>query len=138
MSDKTEKTWYLAILVVASVVKDGEPNEPLVALQYKLLRAADHDEAYERALKLGDQEHVKYTNAHGDEVEWRCVGLHDLCPIDAPRLTDGVEIYSSMQYAEPNEFLCAKTELTAYWSEANKYRALAEMLGPVHEKGTAE
>ena len=38
-----------------------------------------------------------------------------------------------MQYAEPTEYLCAKSELTAFWTEANKYRALAEMLNPTEE-----
>jgi hypothetical protein len=124
----SKRKWYIAVLVVASRVEDGRVAGSLVDLQYKLIRATDHEAAYLRALELGTSEVLSYESVAGANVHWEFVGLHDLREIEAPRLRDGIELYSRMLRADSQELARPKHELTAYWIEANRHKTAAEIL----------
>lgn len=85
----SSQRWYVAVLVISSRVADEASGQPLLDLQYRLVRALTNDDAYERALAMGRQEAHSYLNADGRTVTWECLGLHDLSEIQASDLSDG-------------------------------------------------
>jgi hypothetical protein len=129
MTDSQAMKWYVAVLVVASRVDDGREDSPLVDLQYKLVRAADHESAYRRALGLGIAEAHSYKNADGANVSWEFAGLHDLREVLDDELRDGVEVFSVLERAAPETFIRSKDQLEIFWIEANKDRTAADILG---------
>ncbi len=120
--------WYLAILVVASRIDGREDGEPLLELQHKLIRAVGPEAAYRRALELGVSGDHDYETSGGERVSWQFVGLHDLCMIHAPRLRDGVEVYSRMERLGNREVVRPKAMLQVFWCETNNHRTAAELL----------
>ena len=120
--------WYVAVLVVRSKVADGSLEVPLVDLQYRLVRAADPEAAYSRALELGQAEGQSYRNAEGATVTWEFMGLHDLREVDDAELSDGVEVYSHLVRNDPSEYIVPKEKLSAIWAEANKHKVALELL----------
>lgn len=120
--------WYIAVLVVCSQVEGSSASDPLVDLQLRLVRAADDEEAYRRAGELGAQEAHSYLNADGAQVSWRCQGLHDLRSLDTEELVHGFEVFSQLTRRSPTELVCAKAQLTCFWSGANKTARCASFL----------
>ncbi len=124
---ETER-WYIAVLVVASQV-DGESAEPLLDLQLRLIRAVDDEQAYQRAIEVGDQATHSYRNADGALVSWQCLGLNDLRELLEQELAHGVEVFSQLTRRPATEVLVAKEQLTCFWAEANKERTAREIFG---------
>ena len=118
--------WYLALLVVRSSVA-GEPCEPLSDVQFRLIRAADSEAAYERAFLLGDAASHEYDNADGETVTWTFSGLRDLREIEDLELVDGTEIYSQIDRSD-EPLVTAKDDLTVFWVAANASRPVRELL----------
>lgn len=129
MDHYDQPKWYLAILVVTSRIGDAAESRRLNDLQFRLVRAADHEEAYQRALSFGAEENCDYENSVGERVCWEFAGLHDLVEIGDGSLDDGLEVYSRMLEGSPSELVVPKEQLAVYWFEANKDRAAAEILG---------
>jgi hypothetical protein len=128
MAERKTKRWYLAVLVVTSRVGDCRTT-PLVDLQYRLLQAADTEGAYRRALELGAAQAHSYQNADGEGVHWEFIGLNDLRELLQPDLYDGVEVFNTLRREAPEDFLCPKAKLQAFWFETNKDRTARELLG---------
>jgi hypothetical protein len=120
--------WYIAVIVIASRVARSETYTPLLDLQYRLLRAPSHEDAYQRALLLGQEERLSYKNADRQTVTWTFLGLHDLREIDVTELSDGVEVYSQVRRASPEQYVAAKEQLTCFWVEPNKDKTAREIL----------
>jgi hypothetical protein len=120
--------WFTAVLVVRSRVGDGADDAPLLDYQVRLLRAADAEAAYERALALGAAEALSYQNADGVTVKWEFTGLHDLAELAETEMTDGVEVYSWRARAPIEGAVVAKERLTVFWSAANALRTARELL----------
>jgi hypothetical protein len=129
MTESKAQKWYVAVLVVASRVDDVTDYTPLVDLQYKLIRAADHEAAYCRALELGAAEALSYKNADGVSVTWEFAGLHDLREVLDVELRDGVEVFNVLERVAPETFIHTKEQLEVFWIEANKEKTAAELLG---------
>ena len=124
----TSKAWYVAVLVVASQVGAQSAGEPLIDLQYRLLKASSDEEAHAEAMGLGRQEEHSYPNAEGQTVVWRFVGLHDLRSLDTADLTHGLEVFSEIIRGDADGFVTPKAKLTCFWAEANKHRRVQDVL----------
>lgn len=135
MPGKPSLRWYVAVLVVQSRVGEAPSEERLVDLQYKLVRAADAEGAYERALELGRLEATSYKNSEGQEVRWEFAGLYDLYEIDDEKLEDGTEIYSNLLRRDPDDLVMPKERLSVFWIEANKDRPVRELLEDEDDEG---
>jgi hypothetical protein len=122
--------WFIGVLVLGSRVDQGAVVPPLIDLQYRLIRAADAESAYDRALELGRQAGHEYRNAAGEQVFWQFVGLRDLREVDDAELSDGTEVYGYMVRAEPEQVAVPKERLSVFWAEANKHRTAQELLEP--------
>lgn len=115
-SGPTGKSWFLAVLVVSSRVEGRPDKEPLIDLQYRLIRAADAESAYRRALDLGAEEVQDYENDAGERVYWEFDGLHELHEIGPDNLKDGAEVFYRMEEDDPQGWVVPKEELRAFRS----------------------
>jgi len=87
--------WYLADIVMEITVEGSEENT--VWSNLKLVRADSPEEAYEKALVLGQEEEDVYDNTDGEKVTFRFRGLRDLYVI-YDEFEHGAEIlYSEYQ-----------------------------------------
>jgi Domain of unknown function (DUF4288) len=81
--------WYLADVVIEIQV-EGHP-ESIVHTNTMLIRAGSPEEAYEKALKLGEASEMEHQNIVGSKVTFRFRGLRDLNVIH-DKLEDGSEL----------------------------------------------
>jgi hypothetical protein len=93
-----------------------------------VLRAANHESAYKRALSLGKVENHHYKNSAGETVYWEFMGLADLDKLREGKIDDGTEIHSRLQRGDPKPEVYAKRDLTVFWGERNKHKTAAELL----------
>jgi len=119
--------WFVAVLIVKVFVIGKSEKRPLFDRQFRLLRAASVEQAYRKALKLGEDAGFSYKNPNGDLVRWKFVGLADLDSIDAVKIEDGMEVYSSVRRGNPERAIRSKHQLEAFWFEANKGKPLKEL-----------
>ncbi len=83
--------WYLADLIVEIRVED-DPRS-VVHINTVLVKACSPDDAYDKALQLGEQQvGESYLNPAGKKVEMRFVGLKDLSVI-YEKLEHGAELF---------------------------------------------
>lgn len=110
-----QNRWYVAVLVVECTVQDGRDDDPpLVDLEHRLVLAVDAEDAYQKALELGQQSNSSYENSDGAAVRWTFAGLFDLRAIDADQLGHGTELYSLLRRARATDYVVDKSELTAF------------------------
>jgi len=124
------KKWYLAVLLVKVTVSGEKDERPLYDRQFKLLRAASHEEAFKKSLRLGKQESTSYKNFSRRVVKWRFVGLADLVVVTEGELSDGVEVYSTVRRGDPLREVTRKADLGVFRDEANKHRTQKELTSP--------
>ena len=124
----SEPKWYLAVLVVESSIGDDTTCEPLVDLQYRLVRAADLEDAHSRSLELGGSAEHSYENEDGETVHWKFAGLHDLRELDDQDLVHGAEVYSSLRRRASHHYVVPKQSLTEFFADANKHKTAREIL----------
>lgn len=128
MADGVELRWYVAVLVVRSRVGDRWADDCLIDHQVRLIRAADAEAAYRRALALGGEANQTYRNGDGELVSWEFAGLADLDEIQASALQDGVEVYSWRSRGQPEDAVLPKEKLAVFWLAANGDRAVRDLL----------
>ena len=122
------EVWYVAVLVIESSVGEDPASEPLVDLQYRLVRATDAEDAHRKSLELGTSAEHSYQNSDGEPVRWRFAGLHDLCELQDQDLVHGAEVYSSLRRRGSHHYVVPKHRLTEFWAEANKHKTAREIL----------
>lgn len=120
--------WYAAVLVLQSEVLAPTSDEPLVDHQIRVILASDPNTAYERALFLGRAEEHTYTNAYGQTVVWKFIGLHDLCELETAGISDTAEVYSFLTRSDHAWRALPKEQLTVFWSARNQNRDARELL----------
>jgi hypothetical protein len=109
--------WFMAILVRGSHV-DGVRNDLLIGdLLYRLVRASDAEEAYEKAVAIGKETTDSYTDEEGRSITLQSLGLKDLYQIPAAELQDGVEVYCEILGEKPSEVVVEKEGLSAFVPE---------------------
>ncbi|HEY4372714.1 MAG TPA: DUF4288 domain-containing protein [Burkholderiales bacterium] len=121
-------SWFAAVLVVECNVPDSAPASRLFDRQIRLIQADSPDAAYTDALSIGESENASYQNAEGHVVTWRFVGLHDLAEVMTDGLKSGVEIWSLREQGDAASKVVEKSQLTAFWVQANEDKTAAELL----------
>jgi hypothetical protein len=96
--------WYLADLVVEHRI-DGEAQN-VVHVNTHLVEARSPEEAYAKAMALGQAEDGEYENAHGQRVRVVFRGLRQLNVIHDP-LEDGAELMYDEWVGVPEDQLQA-------------------------------
>ena len=115
MPDAPTEQWFIAVLVFEShVVGEAAGGECRVDVQYRLVRAADAESAYARALALGKRGQHSYENCDGDTCRWVFAGLEDLRVVDDQELGHGAEVYGFIEEGAASERVVPKNELTEF------------------------
>ena len=120
MVKKERQYWYVATLVIACRVEDD--SEDLTCdEQIRIIRAPNAEIAYEKALKIGQDEENSYQNMYGQTVTWAFVGLDDLDELDNT-IHDGVEIRSRLfGHRNPASLVRTKADLSVFGAGSNPY-----------------
>jgi hypothetical protein len=105
--------WFVAVLIFESSIEDAW-SDSSVDIQFRLIRAADADQAYERAHYLGQAEESAYENPYGQTCVWSFKGLKDLQEVLDDELADGVEVYGVIEPGTARDHVVEKDQLTAF------------------------
>jgi hypothetical protein len=116
MSKMPEDTrWFYATILIKIVV-EGDPRNVMHA-NTVLVEARDAEEAYARALELGEEENRDDVNPLGKRVTFTFVGLSELDEI-GPVLDHGTEIFFTEKVGlsddEIAKRVCSKEELCSF------------------------
>lgn len=107
--------WYLA-WIVQEIRVEGDPRN-VAHTSTRLIRARSPEEAYEKAIKLGEEEQAAYENPEGKQVTIIFRGLTDLNVIHED-LEDGAELTYQEEVGIPEEeivqLLTEKNNLTVF------------------------
>jgi hypothetical protein len=115
MSSPPTEHWFIAVLVFESrILQELSNDDPSVDVQYRLVRAADAESAYERAVALGKRGEHAYANCNGDTCAWAFAGLEDLRLVDDQDLGHGAEVYGFIEKGAAVERVVPKGALTEF------------------------
>lgn len=120
MMHEREK-WFVATVIMACRVENY--SGPFTCdEQIFLLQAATEDEAYQKAMELGEQSAISYLNRYGETVQWEFVGLENLEELFDQSLSDGVEIRSRLfDHSEPSSLVSSRERLSIFGAESNPH-----------------
>lgn len=90
--------WYIA-KIVFNIDVDAEMNRPQFDEQYRLIRSANYEDAFEKAIELGRREEEILLNHQSKLIHWKFINVAELFPID--ELRDGMELFSGTH--EPDD-----------------------------------
>ena len=138
MNSEQQENWYLAILVLQSSSQDAADFQPSVDLQHTLVKAANIEEAYTEAMRLGRENEHLCPNLKGEMVSWKFAGLAELDDIYGPRPEHGVEVYGYIRDGSADEYVIPKEKLTVFWGEANKDKTVEELLDQLEDQPHAD
>ena len=98
---KTKKMdWYLAKVVFRIICGDGE-HTPQFDEQLRLISASSKEEAFRKALNIGEKEEETFYDQKQQLVQWQFINVSEIYRIS--QLIDGAELYSRIEerdYAE--------------------------------------
>jgi Domain of unknown function (DUF4288) len=92
--------WYLSKIIFRIICGEGK-HTPQFDEQLRLIAAQDEDEAFQKALALGQREQDRFFNVNQQLVEWRFINVAELYRLS--NLLDGAEMYSRIQETDDPE-----------------------------------
>jgi len=105
----------MALLVRGSHDEQGDGDDDRMGdLLYRLVEAADPEEAYRKAIELGAMLVDPYTDDDGSRWTLRFLGLADLTAMAEEEPADGVEVYSELISKRPSDRVVPKEQLTVF------------------------
>ena len=112
------KTWYLAELIVSITVENDTNNS--IHINTVLVHASSDYNAYEEAIKLGQDEEDEYKNPDGYKVIFKFEGLRNIYRIYDDKLEHGTEIIYeekvNVSHKQLNNWIRKKEELSIFSS----------------------
>lgn len=90
-------SWYLSKIVFRIVCGDGD-HTPQFDEQLRLVEANDEQEAFSKAVEMGESGSDVFENERKALVRWEFVNVAELYKLTA--LIDGAELYSRIQEAD--------------------------------------
>ncbi len=105
--------WYLAKIVYQIICGDGRHTAQFDE-QFRLIKAGDKKEAFEKATSIGKMEEEVFYNQKQQLVQWRFVNVSELYPFNEHM--DGAELFSTIKEVDDAEtyrmFVHEKAQLT--------------------------
>jgi hypothetical protein len=86
--------WYLAKIVYHIICGDGDHGSQFDE-QLRLINATDKEEAFNKAVKIGEKEQDIFLNAKQELVQWKFINVSELYKLGA--MIDGAELYSRIE-----------------------------------------
>lgn len=115
--------WFIAKLVFDIVSGDGK-HRPQFDEQYRLIRADNHEEAFEKACTLGRKEEEIFLNNKSNLVRWSFVNISELFMVDD--LRDGMELFSGTYEAADRHLYRETINLRAAFIQSRFLRVAGE------------
>lgn len=113
-------TWFIATIILKCEI-EGRPSIPgewTCTQSIYLLRASDRDQAYAKALRLGNSQEVSYKNANAEVVTWKFIGLENIEELSVRNLRDETEIWGRVFHTQdPEAMIVEKSELSVYFND---------------------
>ena len=99
--------YFCARLLVVVIVDNPKPRRRNTCdYPFVLIKADSHEEAFKRALELGQGQETAYKNSRGKTVRWAFVRVEELKRL--PRNLDGAEVGSLLDVLPSDELLFVK------------------------------
>ena len=131
--------WYAARIAMQCLVGENDLGPWNVDEQIRVLEAGTHDEAYDKAVRLGQQEEHEYLNPYDQRVRWVFLGVSDLEQILADRIEDGTEItYLWHETYDLSQFTKDRSDTTIFQWEQNKHRRACDILRDAQDAEDSE
>ncbi len=95
--------WYLSKLIFRIICGEGR-HQPQFDEQLRLISAANEEEAFEKALLIGENEQDEFYNQEQKPVQWRFINVAELYKLTG--LLHGAELYSRIQETDdPDRYI---------------------------------
>ena len=91
---------YLSKIVFRIICGDGD-HTPQFDEQLRLIAAGDEEEAFHKAVKMGENEEDRFYNHKQQLVQWKFVNVSELYRLS--ELIDGAELYSRINEVDDAE-----------------------------------
>ncbi|MCF6142502.1 DUF4288 domain-containing protein [Flavobacterium sp. K77] len=112
-------TWYIAEIIEkrepVNRNKENDLRRVVTWGNFHLIKAENPKVAYEKAVKIGKEGEIRFTNSDKVEMEYVFVGIADLIPIYEDSIEDGCEImwtdYGVMTNRKTEKFARSEKEL---------------------------
>src|SRR5580658_4549516 len=92
--------WYLSKIIFRIICGEGQ-HTPQFDEQLRLIYAKDEDEAFRKALAIGEREQDGFYNHDQKLVQWKFINVAELYRLSG--LLDGAEMYSRIQETDDPE-----------------------------------
>ena len=92
--------WYLSKIIFRIICGEGTHTAQFDE-QLRLIAAADEQEAFEKALAIGQREQDGFYNQEQQLVQWKFINVAELYRLSG--LLDGAEMYSRIQETDDAE-----------------------------------
>ena len=86
--------WYLSKIIFQIICGEGR-HTPQFDEQLRLIAAGNEQEAFEKALAIGEKEQDGFYNHEQQLVQWKFITVSELYRLSG--LLDGAEMYSRIQ-----------------------------------------
>ena len=89
--------WYLAKIVFRIICGQGD-HTPQFDEQLRLVAGMSREDAFKRALEMGNKEQDTFYNRKEQLVQWQFINVSELYQLN--ELIDGAELYSRIEEKE--------------------------------------
>ncbi len=92
--------WYLSKIIFRIICGDGSHTSQFDE-QLRLIAAGNEQEAFEKAMAIGEKEQDRFYNLRQQLVQWKFINVAELYKLSG--LLDGAEMYSRIQETDDPE-----------------------------------
>jgi hypothetical protein len=92
--------WYLSKIIFRIICGEGQ-HTPQFDEQLRLIAAANEEEAFDKAMSIGEKEQDGFYNHEQKLVQWKFINVAELYKLSG--LLDGAEMYSRIQETDDPE-----------------------------------
>jgi len=117
--------WYLSKIIFRIICGDGD-HTPQFDEQLRLINATDEEEAFRKAMVLGEREQDGFYNHEQKLVQWKFINVAELYKLSG--LLDGAEVYSRIHETDDPDRYIEFTNRKATHLRASGTPKLLELL----------
>jgi len=117
--------WYLSKIIFRIICGDGQ-HTPQFDEQLRLISAVNEQEAFEKAVMIGQREQDSFYNHEEKLVQWKFINVAELYKLSG--LLDGAEVYSRIQETDDPDRYIEFTNRKAAHIRLNSTHKLLELL----------
>jgi len=117
--------WYLSKIIFRIICGDGD-HTPQFDEQLRLINAADEEEAFRKAMLIGEKEQDGFYNHEQKLVQWKFINVAELYKLSG--MLDGAEVFSRIQETDDPDGYIEFTNRKAAHIKGNGTHQLLELL----------